>query len=89
MGIFAVLIAILLLILVILSILMVFICIRIKVKSLLISYKNSLVWNGIINTITLGYIKYCVSWWVSVSNNIMNDEVTSTAGDYISCILLG
>ena len=83
MGCFILLYAALLFILIVLGILMIFKCIRNKVKKLVIDYKNEMIWNGLIDTITLGYLKYCVSWWVSISNNIMNSEVASNAGDYM------
>ena len=48
-----------------------------------------MIWNGLIDTITIGYITYSIAWWVLLTTNIINEDVSSTAGEYIQCILFG
>ena len=62
---------------------------RAKIKTFLGNYKKQMIWNGVIDIITFGYVGYCVSWWLNLTENLMNDEITPSAGNYFACLILG
>ena len=71
-----IIIGILLFILLVLGLLYIIKPFRTKIKKFLLDYKKDMIWNGIIDIITLGYINYCLSWWLNLTENLMNNDVT-------------
>ena len=37
-----------------------------------------MIWNGAIDAITVGYLKYCVTWYTSLMNDMVNPENETT-----------
>ena len=46
-----------------------------------------MVWNGIIDIITIGYINYCLTFWKTLQNNLLDQEFQSSAFHYSMCII--
>jgi len=88
-GLMIIIIGVLFFVLLVLGMLYIIKPLRKKMKKILNDYYKEMIWNGTIDIITLGYMNYCLSWWLNLTDNLMNDEVTPTIGNYISCLILG
>ena len=49
--------------------------VRAKITKLLTYVKELMIWNGMIDTLTIGYLNYCLTWWNNLTENLLNDEV--------------
>ena len=58
-------------------------------KELIKKLKNFLIWNGIIEIITVGYLEYSTTWWITLNTINADQDEQIDASEYISDILIG
>ena len=87
-GIYIILIGAIMGLFLILLLMMIFPCSRNWFKQKLINLYQKIVWNGIINLITVGYLKYSISWWICLRVIIIGYNDPSIV-DYVIAVLLG
>ena len=63
--------------------------VRAKITQLLAFIKKIMIWNGMIDTITIGYLNYCLTWWNILTEHLTNDENSPSAGYIIMYICIG